>query len=236
MLDTLRQVQVFLTTHAAVIGPVIAALRHTLDDVVSQLASYATAQEGGKINSRGETAKQRVLRRALRKTHMRPVAEVAKQKLRDVPEFHAFVMPPSKATSTQLVAHALAMAEAATKHEQVFRAIGLPEDFIARLRAAADEVTRSIDDRKQHAGKRSGATAGLAAEESRGRSVLKLIDALVVPLLGSDDALVREWQSAKRVPKKPGPVATAIAYTSNVGAPVATHGNAVPVTQPAGEP
>lgn len=233
MLETLRQVQVFLDTHASLVGPGIAASRHTLDDVVSQLATYATAQEGGKINSRGESAKQRVLRRALRKSHMRPIAEVAKQKLRDVPEFHAFVMPASNATSTQLVAHALAMADAATVHEHVFREVGLPEDFISQLRAAADEVTRSINDRKQHASKRTGATAGLAAEERRGRSMLKLIDALVVPRLGSDDALLREWQSAKRVPRKPGPVATTTANPLTKSESGEPHVDAAPVAHAA---
>jgi len=38
------------------------------------------------VNSQGETAKQRAVRLALR-SHMRPVAAVAKAKLRDVPEF-----------------------------------------------------------------------------------------------------------------------------------------------------
>ena len=159
VLETLRQTQVFLDTHGATLGPAIASSRRTLDDVVSQLTTHATAQEGGKISSRGETARQRVLRRALRNDGMKPIAEVARQKLRDVPEFHAFRMPPTNATATQLVAHAQAMADAASVHEQLFKEVGLPDDFLTGLRSLANEVTRSIADRKQHGSKRSGATA-----------------------------------------------------------------------------
>ena len=98
VLETLRQVQVFLDDNAAVVGPTIASSRKSLDDVVTQLSAHATAQESGNIASRGETARQHMLRSSLRQNHMRPIAEVAKQKLRDVPEFHALTMPPSNAT------------------------------------------------------------------------------------------------------------------------------------------
>lgn len=153
--------------------------------------------------------------------------KVARQKLRDVPEFHAFVMPPSNSTSAQLVAHATAMAEAARVHEQVFTEVGLPDDFLSSMLAVTAEVSKSIDDRKQHAGRRNGATAGLAAEERRGRSMLKLIDALIVPRLRNNDALLGEWRAAKRVPRKPGPVTTTAfqpVVTSDAVAPVATIG------------
>ena len=218
VLETLRQVQVFLDANAAVVGPTIASSRRNLDDVVAQLAAHATSQEGSNIGSRGETARQRALRSSLRQNHMRPIAEVAKQKLRDVPEFHALTMPPSNATSAQLVARASAMADAAQSYEQVFKDVGLPDDFIPSLRSTADDVSKSIDDRKQHTGKRSGATAGLSAEERRGRSMLRLLDALVVPRLGSKDALLAEWRSARRVSRKTGPASgTVVAATPITG-------------------
>jgi hypothetical protein len=40
--------------------------------------------------------------------------------------------------------------------------------------------------------------------------MLRLIDAIVVPRLGSNDALLAEWRSAKRVSRKLGPVAGTI--------------------------
>jgi len=152
----------------------------------------------------------------LRENHMRPIAEVAKQKLRDVPEFHALTMPPGNATSAQLVARATAMADAAQSYERVFTDVGLPDDFITNLRSTAGDVSKSIDDRKQHTGKRKGATAGLEAEEKRGRSMLRLLDAIVRPRLGTNDALLAEWKSARRVSHKSGPATGTV-----VGAPPA---------------
>ena len=210
LLEALRQVQVFLDRNASVVGPTIAVSRRNLDDVVNSLTAHAAMQETGGMNSRGETAKQKTLRAALRKDHMAPIAEVAKQKLRDVPEFHALVMPAATSSSARLAAHAAAMADAAKAHEQVFKDAGLPDDFIDSLATVADEVSKSIDDRKQHSSKRSGATAGLLAEEKRGRSMLKLINSLVMPRLRNNDALLGEWKAAKRVPRKPGPTPTAV--------------------------
>ena len=92
---------------------------------MTQLSAPATAQESGHLASRGETARQRVLRSSLRRDHMRPVAQ------------------------------------------EVFTDVGLPDDFVTDLRSTAGEVAKSIDDRKQHAAKRSGATAGIGAEEKR---------------------------------------------------------------------
>ena len=46
---------------------------------------------------------------------------------------------------------------------------------------------------------RVGAAAGLVAEEKHGRNLVKVLDALVVPALGTNDSLIAEWRSLKRV-------------------------------------
>jgi hypothetical protein len=218
LLQTLRDVQQFLDDNAGIVGPAIASSRKNLDDVVTALAAHADDQQGGSVNGRGETAKQKALRLALRNTSMKPIAEVAKLKLRDVPEFHALRMPPANATSSQLVAMANAMAEAAKVHEAVFTSVGLPDDFIAQMLTAAQAITASASARGQHVNRRIGGTAGLAAEETRGRATLRLIDAIVRPRIGTNDSLLAKWVSVKKVPKKPGPVATVVVSA----APVAT--------------
>lgn len=240
ILDTLRHVQGYLDDHAATIGPSIAPSRRSLDGVEGELNGLAEAQASGTRNTWGETNKQRALRAALRMTHMRPIAEVARQKLSDVPEFSALTMPPLGATSTQLVTHATAMRDAAAVHEQVFRDMGLPDDFLAAFKAAADALTASVDRRNDEAGRRAGATAGLSALEKRAASVIRLLDAIVRPKLGSDAALIREWEAAKRIPRKRGGAndaaqtptspATPPAMTPPATTPLAT---TPPATQPA---
>ena len=229
--DTVRNVQAFLDSHAAIIGATIAASRRNLDDAETELTGYADAQIVGNTVSRGETNRQRSLRATLRYAHMRPIAEVARQKLRDVPEFSALTMPSANATSTQLVAHAKAMGAAAAPYEAVFKSVGLPDDFLAALDSAADTLTASVTQRSDQSRRRLGATAGLAAEEKRAVSTIRLIDAIVRPKLGSDDALLREWKAAKRVPRKTGGDTTTSTPT-----PTPTPGTGTTSTQPATQP
>jgi hypothetical protein len=121
------------------------------------------------------------------------------------------------------------MADAAKVHEDVFKEVGLPDDFVEAMLSAAHGIAESIDERNQHAGRRNGATAGLKAEEARGRSMIRLIDAIVTPKLGSNDALLAQWKAARRVARKPGPVATT---TLPVSAPPVSPAP-VPVATPA---
>ena len=210
VLETLRRVQGFLDANDGLFGALNkSGARTTLDRAIAQLTSHAVDQDAGRVNSKGETARQRALRLSLRQAHMRAIAAVARAKLRDVPEFQALELPDARMTSARLIAAAGSMAEAATKHEQVFVDAGLPSDFIAALLGAADAVKGSIDGRAQNRGRRVGATAGLAAEEKQGRNVVKVLDALVVPALGTNDSLIAEWRSLKRVSPRstPTPVA-----------------------------
>src|SRR5437870_5575303 len=77
----------------------------------------------------GETARQRALRLALRRNDMSPIAELAKFKLRDVPEFAALMLPPAGAPSQTTIQAAYAMADAASAHAQTFIDNGLPATF-----------------------------------------------------------------------------------------------------------
>jgi hypothetical protein len=231
VLDTARHVQAFLDDNAALIGPSIASSRRNLDDVVAQLTALGVAQSSGTIASRGATARQKSLRTSLRANHMKPIADVAKQMLKDVPEFHSLTMPPKQVGATQLVHAATAMADAAQLHEGVFTGVGLPDDFIAQLHAAADAVTASLDSRQQQIGVRTGATAGIEAQESRARSLFKIINALVVPKLGSNAGLLAQWKSTKAISQKTtSAIVPASTVAQNTPAAPATTPPATPAT------
>lgn len=233
VLDTVHAVQRFLDDHADVVGSSITSSRRNLDAVDAELTSFALTQAHDTGSMLGETNRQRALRASLRSNHMRPIAEVARQMLREAPEFSTFQMPPANATSTQLATFAFAMADAAAPHEQVFKDVGLPDDFIASLRSAASELAASVVDRSQQSGRRVGATEGLAKKEKHAASTIRLIDAIVRPKLGVNDALLRAWQVAKRVLRKG--VSSADAATPQPGS---TGGSATtePATPPATQP
>jgi hypothetical protein len=205
VLESLRRAQQFLDTNGDVLAPVNKSTRKQLDDVVSQLSDLSVEQDSGARGSKGETARQRALRLALRRNYMAPIAELAKLNLRGVPEFAALMLPPASATTQRTVAAAYAMADAATEHAPVFVDNGLPETFAADLRTAAAAVTASITGRGMQQGRRSGATAGLVAEERRGRAILRVLNALVLAHIGTNAQLLAGWNAAKAVRRKPGP-------------------------------
>ena len=199
LLETARNVQAFLDANTAVIGPTITSARQNLDDAVTQLTAMAVTQESSKTSSKGATSLQIKLRVSLRNNFMKPVATVAKLFAADVPEINALAMPKKQLSSAALVAAAQAMADAAEKYTETFVKNGLPQDFVAQLRAAADAVTSAITGRQTHVASTAGATSGLAQQESRVRSLLKLINALVVPKLGTDMVLLSQWKVARAI-------------------------------------
>lgn len=206
VLEALRSAQVFLDKHGEVLDTINkSGARKNLDAVAAELQGHAVQQDGGKRKAAGETANQRELRLALRFA-MRPIAEAAGAGLRETPQFAALRVPSYRLKGMAMVAAAHAMADAATPHTAIMVEAGLPTEFIEQLRRAADALSGSYDDRRGSQTASMGATQGLKEAERRGRAVLRILDALVVPVLGHDESLLTAWRSARRIQQKPGPV------------------------------
>ncbi len=206
VLEALHSVQAFLDKHGEQLAAINASgARKTVDAIAEELQSFAVEQDGGKRKAAGETQNQRALRLALRFA-MRPLAAVATAKLREVPQIAALRLPSRRLRGLALVTAAHAMGDAATPHQEVFVNAGLAAEFIAQLRAAADALSESYGSRRENQTASAGATRGLLAAERRGRQALRILDTLVVPALGRDDAMLRGWRSARRIMAKPGPV------------------------------
>lgn len=205
VLEALHAVQAFLDKHADVLGAInTSGARKNVDDIAAELQAHAVQQDGGLRKSVGETSKQRELRLALRFA-MRPIAEVAAAKLREAPQFAALRLPSWKRRGMAMVAAAHAMADAAVGHGEIFTAAGLPAGFIDQLRNAAEALSASFGVRRDGQTARMGATRGLRETERRGRLALRVVDSLVVPALGHDEALLAAWRGARRIQRKPGP-------------------------------
>ena len=228
VVETLRGMQHFLDDNEATLDAVNKSnARKRLDETVAQISSHAVTQVGGRRAAVGETAKQRTLRLALRSEHMRPIAVIAGEKLREQPEFKSLRLPRWNVRGPSLTAAAGDMANAAEKYTDLFLQEGLPTDFVASLRAAADQLDQSIDARGHGRLQRAGATAGLASETKRARALIRLLDSLVRPKLGTNDELLREWEFATHIQRtrSTAPATPATPVTS--ATPVAS---ATPVT------
>jgi hypothetical protein len=207
VLDSLRGTQGFLDDNNTLLAAINkSGARRTLDDVVTQLSTHAVNQDAGTRMSQGETANQKSLRHTLRFNHMKPIADVARMHLREVPNFIALTRPRNNVSAAHLIAAASGMADAAAPYAEVFVDAGLAADFLEQLRQAADDMRRSLDDRAQHVQKRVGATEGLKAAEKRGTGILRLLDGLVIPKLGTNDPLLAQWKAARKIYARPGPV------------------------------
>jgi hypothetical protein len=225
-----RRIQAFLDANDALVGNINrSATRAELDSVVDTLGVDAGVQATGRATARGESAKQGSLRLALELNHMRPIAAVARLKLRSVPNFAALTMPRSRLTGKSLVAYATGMGGAAQPYEQVFIDAGLPPDFLARLSAATAAVEASIFVRSTARGSQSKATGSLKQHELRARRLFRALNDLVTPVLAVGDGnsgLLAEWNSARRIALKPGRVvgseaSTKLSSTGSGGTPVA---------------
>src|SRR5690348_8729140 len=95
VLQSLRRARAFLDAHEALLGLANSDTRKALDEIIAQLSDQAVMQDNGERGSQGETERQRLCRTALRLYHMRPISEIAKLRLRDVPNSSSLRMPHS---------------------------------------------------------------------------------------------------------------------------------------------
>jgi hypothetical protein len=186
----------------------VTAVLKRLDDVIASFTTHAVAQDANTRSAKGETEKQRQLRLTLRTQEMKPVAEIARRNLRTVPEFKALQMPPRSAKGPAFLASAQAMANAATIHKDALIERGLPVDFLDQFQATLTTLENSVSDREKNRAGRHGATKGLVFEEQEGRSVLKVLDALVQRALRGNEALLATWAGARTIQQRPASPST----------------------------
>ncbi|HEX4682413.1 MAG TPA: hypothetical protein VH277_06890 [Gemmatimonadaceae bacterium] len=149
---------------------------------------------------------------------MKAIAQVAKLSLADVPEIHQLTLPTKFLSGPGLVTAAHAMADAAETYASEFTKHGLPDDFVAQLRAAADEVTESAIGLNLTKANTTSATSGIRAQEQRVRTLLKMLNALIVPKLGTDVTLISKWRVARAIDHQ-SPI---VPVPASIGSPAAS--------------
>lgn len=204
-LQSLLNVQAFLADHAERFPDVMrAGTRRKLDALVAEVGRLVVEQERSRLVERGLTKRIQVLRRAVLRDHMTPIARIARAELLEMPVVEPLRLPKARVTSPQLAAAAKGMAEAAAPHAGVFVSAGLSHDFVRELEAAADVLLGALSDRAQRRGSRRGATDGLRNGLSAGRRLVHVLDALVQRALDDDETLLAHWNNVKRVERLPG--------------------------------
>ena len=204
VLGALLRAQPFLTDNADALTSVdLTTVRKRLDDIVTSFTTHAVDQDSNDRDAKGETAKQQQLRITLSTDFMRPIAEIARRNLQTVPEFKALRMPP-RVTGPAFLANAQGMAQAAAIHKETLTERGLPADFLDHFQGELTTLESSMTEQEQSRGRRIGATQGLRFQEQEGRSVLKVLDALVHRALRGNEALLATWQGVRAIRRRPG--------------------------------
>ena len=208
MLASLENVRTFLRENAAEIGETLTdSTQKMLDDSIAELGVHVATQNTRHRVAAGALARQRTKRESLLRDHMAPIARIAGLQLRDVPELVSLTLPKKRASLQQLVALAEGMAGAATPHADVFITAGRKHSFIDELKTTAGEMQAAAYDRAQHRFNVKMATAEVAAKLSRGRKVVRMIDAFMQSTLVGRPGLLEAWNMAKRVPNRRAAVA-----------------------------
>jgi hypothetical protein len=86
-------------------------------------------------------------------------------------------------------------------------------------------LSNALGDRQQALAATSGAISGMRDQERRLRNLLRLINALVIPKLGSNAALLAQWKVARAITRKSTistvPSSVSGGASANSGAPAA---------------
>ena len=216
VLESLRSVEKFLDDNAERLADVVdTGARRKLDELLAELATHATDQVGDNLGSQGAMKMTRMLKRRLRRWHMRPIARIARSDLPVTSAVEPLKMPKGKPTAERLVAYAEGMAQAAAPFSDTFVSAGLPSDFIARLKAATNALRAAVNDRLQHRGRQVGATTGLKQKLSSARKLVHVLDVFVETALDGDDALLAGWNMVKRVRKIASKPKTAVVVATS---------------------
>lgn len=238
MITRLRGVQEFLDENETVLGGISRnGTRRQLDQALSELVSVTRRQSASPGDQKSGSVRLNELRSALVNDHMAVIATIAAVSVPGAAALTGLRMP-GRMTAEKLVAAGGAMAEQAEPHAAVFIAAGMPEDFIAQLLAATDELAAFLGARKHLRGKNTAATKAIQRNISAGNRVEAVLDKMIRRVLKNDPARLDAWASVRRVRKTarrpaeevvPIPAADGVVTTPVVSTPVVSITPVVPI-------
>jgi hypothetical protein len=204
------RVQGFMDAHADVVAGIVRPeVRAELDRLVQQLDGYAVEQKTTTSGALTATATKSELRKDFYEGFIKPIARITKRVIGRVPDFDAMVLKAEVSDEPSFLATANALADAVQKYEAVFVTNGMASDFVAQIRASIGQMTTTTATRDRQVGRRVGSTAGLVAADKAFRELLAQLDALLVPALKRNPAVLADWKAVSRIPQLPvNPVPT----------------------------
>jgi len=204
VLESLRNVRVFLEGNADKLGDVIkTGIKAELLQRIDELEAHSNEQTAGAGTVKDATKIAQARRYTLMHDHMMVISRIGRAKLPHTPELATLKMPHGNPSAARLTEAAYQMANSAQKNAPIFVAAGLPEDFAAKLKAAADAVIESRQQRSLAQANRTVANKALQAKLAAARKLVSVLDAMVKTAIRSDPTLLPGWNQVKHVAKSP---------------------------------
>jgi hypothetical protein len=232
-LDALHRIRDLLLGETADLG----ALQESdgwrqLDDELTRLAVYTNDQGTAGRQMAGQLAREQALVLELKTRYMRPIAMLARARLRGVPDFAALAMPLARMRARQLVHAARTMASAAAPHAAALARGGFPPDMVEQLAVAADRVSAVLEERANTRVRRVTATKGIEQSLLAGREAAAMLHAVISHRRGGDPVFLAAWHTALRVVEKPGLPRGAGGISTPAAAPMSVMAASAPAAEP----
>jgi hypothetical protein len=227
VLESLWNVKAFLESNADKLGDVInSGAKAELLQMIDELEAYGDELTKGTGTVKDATKIAQARRFSLINDHMTVISRIGRAKLPHTPELATLKMPHGNPSTARLIEAAYQMANSAQKNAPIFVAAGLPEDFAAQLKAAADAVIEARQQRSVSQVNRIVASKALEARLAAARKLVNVLDAMIKTAIRSDPTLLPGWKQAKRVSK-------ISAYGPNTARPVQITSSAPAAPAPA---
>lgn len=202
VLESLWNVKAFLESNADKLGDVInSGAKAELLRTIDELEAHSNEQTAGAGTVKNATKIAQARRFTLLRDHMAVISRIGRAKLPHTPELATLKMPHGNPSTAHLVEAAYQMANSAEQNASIFVAAGLPEDFAAQLKAAADAVIDARQQRSIAQVNRTVANEALNAKLAAARKLVNVLDAMIRTAIRSDPTLLPGWKQAKRVSK-----------------------------------
>jgi hypothetical protein len=211
-LQGLRRARNFLAV--AKVDPASGSVRaqvEALGGAIDRAEAHAVVQSETGVAYRLLASQARDLERTIRREYLAPVSKLGKVLFpRDIGTRRSLLMPRHR-DREGLVNASITLAGLAEQHKEAFTAAGFAADFADKLRELANRARTVTGEKDTQYGRRAAATAGIEDEVRRGRDILRLLDAMVLPSLEVAPDSLAEWRTLVRfvhlseVPVTPAP-------------------------------
>ena len=147
---------------------------------------------------------KRTVRKDLLDDHIRPIAAIARKSQLATADMVSLRVPHKRTSDSDLASKAIAIAGAAERYHDVFRAQQLGSDFGEKCRAKGNELIQAMLVRDRSVLRLKAATGDAASYTSLVRDAIRVLNVMLHKQLARRPDLLSAWDKCRRYGKKPG--------------------------------